>query len=82
MELNELRLAALLSQRKFPLQSSTCISKESNVPKQINGNEQKNDQSMDEKEEGEISDSSVPEKNSTYANNVGRRKEFLLIIIY
>ncbi|KTW30989.1 uncharacterized protein T551_01541 [Pneumocystis jirovecii RU7] len=72
MELNELRLAALLSQRKFPLQSSTCISKESNVPKQINGNEQKNDQSMDEKEEGEISDSSVPEKNSTYANNVGR----------
>ncbi|KAG5519881.1 hypothetical protein PMAC_000158 [Pneumocystis sp. 'macacae'] len=72
MELDELRLAALLSQRKNPLQSSTYISKESNVSKQTVENKKKDYQDTDEKEEGEISDSPVSERGSTYVNNLGK----------
>ncbi|KAG4304525.1 hypothetical protein PORY_001918 [Pneumocystis oryctolagi] len=71
MDFNELRLAALLSQKKIPLQTSTCVSKDSNVPRQVLEDEQKNED-MDEKEEGEISDDPVSVKNIAYVDNIGK----------
>ncbi|KAG4301525.1 hypothetical protein PCANB_001764 [Pneumocystis canis] len=67
MELNELRFAALLSQKKNS-QSSTNISKDFNLSKKTFNNEQ----NIDEKEEGEISDDQRLDKNNVSVDIAGK----------